>query len=209
MNKIFSAVNCLYSKILRLIESISFLPSLLLRLYLASLFWTTGWNKANSFSDTVAWFGNPNWGLGLPFPEINAALAVSAEIGGAALLALGLATRLACIPLIVTMIVAAATVHLKNGWQFIYDRMSVFPPDDISEAMERLNRAKEILRQHGDYSWLTEHGNIVMSNNGIELVAAYTIMLLALMVLGGGKYISLDYWIALKRSCRACCSSTE
>jgi putative oxidoreductase len=35
-------------------------------------------------------------------------------------------------------------------------------------------------------------------NNGIEFAATYFIMLLALFFLGGGKYISADYWIARK-----------
>ncbi len=32
--------------------------------------------------------------------------------------------------------------------------------------------------------------------NGIEFAATYFIMLLALLVIGGGKYVSIDYWIA-------------
>jgi hypothetical protein len=45
---------------------------------------------------------------------------------------------------------------------------------------------------------LTESGNFVILNNGIEFAATYMIMLSALMVLGGGRYVSLDFWI--KRS---------
>ncbi len=175
-----------------------FLAPLLLRAYLAPLFWTTGMTKLNSFESTVAWFGNPDWGLGLPFPELNAALAVGAEVGGAILLVLGLATRWACIPLMFTMVVAALTVHLKNGWQFIHDANSAFPVEHIGEVAERLSRAKSILKEHGNYSWLTEYGNFVISNNGIELVVSYFIMLLALFFLGGGAYVSADYWIAKK-----------
>ena len=37
-----------------------------------------------------------------------------------------------------------------------------------------------------------------MSNNGIEWAATYFVMLLALFFLGGGRFISLDYWIARK-----------
>ncbi|MEE9160771.1 MAG: AraC family transcriptional regulator, partial [Gammaproteobacteria bacterium] len=35
-------------------------------------------------------------------------------------------------------------------------------------------------------------------NNGVEFAATYFIMLLALLVIGGGKYASLDYWLAKK-----------
>jgi hypothetical protein len=65
-------------------------------------------------------------------------------------------------------------------------------------AIERLDRAKEILKEYGNYGWLTEHGHIVILNNGIEFAATYFIMLLALLIIGGGKYVSADYWIAKK-----------
>lgn len=210
MDKLIITLNGIQELLNRAVVSLSFLAPLTLRLYLVPLFWVAGWNKANSFSDTAAWFGNPDWGLGLPFPELNASLAISAEIGGAVLLALGFATRWACIPLLFTMGVAAATVHLKNGWQVIFDKLGAFPPANIDEALNRLSAAKSILKEHGNYSWLTEHGNFVLSNNGVEYVAAYAIMLLSLLVLGGGKYVSLDYWIAKKCgvSCKksTCCN---
>jgi len=198
MAKIIEILSSAQKLLLKIVDSIGFISPFLLRLYLVPLFWVAGWNKANSFSDTAAWFGNKDWGLGLPFPELNAALAISAEIGGSVLLLLGLATRWACIPLLFTMGVAALTVHLKNGWQVIADNMSAFPPAEIDEITKRLGAAKSILKEHGNYSWLTEHGSIVVSNNGVEFVAAYAAMLLALLVMGGGKYLSLDYWIARK-----------
>ncbi len=37
-----------------------------------------------------------------------------------------------------------------------------------------------------------------MLNNGIEFAATYLIMLLALVFIGGGKYLSVDYWLARK-----------
>lgn len=47
--------------------------------------------------------------------EISLGLAVFAEVICAALLVLGLLTRLALIPLIITMLVAAFVVHLGDG----------------------------------------------------------------------------------------------
>ena len=67
-------------------------------------------------------------------------------------------------------------MHMKNGWQFVHDKMSAFATPETLEAAERLSKAKSILKEHGNYSWLTEHGSLVMSNNGVELVAAYTVM---------------------------------
>ena len=95
------------------------------------VFWVAGTNKlagegVDGFVDpnVVNWFGNPDWGLGLPFPALMAFLAVTAEIGGAIALLLGLGTRWFAIPLMVTMLVAAFKVHWDNGWQAIADPMS-------------------------------------------------------------------------------------
>ena len=104
----------------------AFIPSLLLRLYLAPVFWVAGTNKLASFDSTVAWFGNPDWGLGLPFPWLMAALATATEVIGALLLLLGLGTRYVSVPLMITMLVAAFTVHWQNGWQAVADSSSAF-----------------------------------------------------------------------------------
>ena len=50
--------------------------------------------------------------------------------------------------------------------------------------MPALAQQKVILRKHGNYSWLTEKGNFVILNNGIEFAATYLIMLLSLLVYG-------------------------
>ena len=184
----------------------AFIPSLLLRLYLAPVFWIAGTNKLASFDSTVEWFGNPDWGLGLPMPWLMAFLATATEIIGAVLLLLGLGTRYVTLPLMITMLVAAFTVHWQNGWQAVADGASAFSSDklgflqleDASGAEERLQRARAILQEHGNYDWLTESGSIVISNNGIEWAATYFLMLLALFALGGGSYFSLDYWIDKK-----------
>lgn len=186
----------------------AFIPSLLLRLYLAPVFWIAGTNKLASFDSTVQWFGNPDWGLGLPFPWLMAALATGTEIIGAILLLLGLGTRYISVPLMVTMLVAAFSVHWENGWQAVADSSSAFASDklgflqleDASGAVERLERARTILQENGNYDWLTETGSIVISNNGIEWATTYFIMLFALFALGSGKYVSLDHWL-----CKAFC----
>ncbi|MCF6345103.1 MAG: DoxX family protein [Thiomicrorhabdus sp.] len=177
------------------VQSLSSVASLALRLYLVPVFWIAGMNKANSFDDTVAWFGNEQWGLGLPFPELLAFLATSAEVGGAILLLFGFATRWATIPLMITMVVAMTSVHWQNGWQAVHDLMSPWASENTASALERLEKSKELLQTHGNYDWLTEHGSLIASNNGIEWAATYLIMLFALFILGGGKFISVDYWV--------------
>ncbi len=171
------------------------LASLLLRLYLAPIFWMAGINKLNSFDDTVDWFGNSDWGLGLPFPWLLAFLATATELAGAILLTVGLFTRLISIPLIVTMLVAITSVHWENGWQAIADAHAPFANEQVMAAPEKLARARDILQEHGNYEWLTASGKFVILNNGIEFAATYLIMLLALIGLGAGKYHSLDYWL--------------
>lgn len=177
-------------------RAVDFLGPLALRLYLVPVFWVAGMNKLDGFDSVVEWFGNPEWGLGLPAPALMAALATGTEVIGAVLLLAGLAVRWASIPLMTTMAVAAFGVHWENGWQAVVDAKSPFPPTDIAEAQQRLEAARSLLQQHGNYDWLTGSGSFVISNNGIEWAATYFVMLLALFFIGGGRWLSLDYWIA-------------
>ena len=171
-----------------------FLAPLALRLYLAPVFWMASNNKWNPFdansslNGTIEWFGNPDWGLGLPFPELMAYMAWGAEYFGAIALVLGLGLRWFAIPLMATMVVAIATVHWENGWLA------------IAERTPQLEQARQILQENGDYEWLTQPGSFVILNNGIEFATTYFIMLLALFFIGAGKYVSVDYWIAKKFS---------
>lgn len=184
-------------------KKLDFLGPLALRLYLVPVFWVAGMNKVSGFDNVVAWFGNPDWGLGLPAPALMAFLATATEVVGAVLLLFGFATRWVCIPLMATMIVAATAVHWDNGWQAVHDSKSPFASeyvggfeaDDAAAAGERLQRAKAILEEHGNYDWLTETGSFVISNSGIEFAATYFVMLLALFFIGGGRFFSADYWI--------------
>jgi putative oxidoreductase len=176
------------------------LPSLALRLYLAPIFWMAGSHKIDlstwlPFESTVNWFGNSQWGLGLPYPEAMAFLAGWTEILGAIFLTVGILVRWISIPLIITMAVAAVTAHWDNGWQAIADASAPFANERVMESVPRLAAAKDILREYGNYGWLTGRGSMVILNNGIEFAASYLIMLLALLALGGGRYVSLDYWL--------------
>lgn len=173
-------------------QTFDFLGPLALRLYLVPVFWTAGSNKLGSMDNVIAWFGNPEWGLGLPFPALMAWLAVGSEALGAIALLIGLGTRLFAIPLMVTMLVAAFAVHAKNGWQAIADPMSPFANAQVEGAIERLDKAKDLLREHGNYDWLTETGNFVISNSGMEWAITYFVMLLALFFTGSGK-LSVDH----------------
>ena len=172
-----------------------FIAPLLLRLYLVPVFWMAGTMKLGSMESNIEWFGNPDWGLGLPLPFLMAWIATLTEVVGAVCLFFGFATRWISIPLIITMVVAAVTVHLPNGWLAIAEGGGLFASERTMGAIQRLDRAKEILQDNANYSWLTENGSLVILNNGIEFAATYTIMLVALLYVGAGK-LSIDHLIA-------------
>jgi putative oxidoreductase len=208
----------LYAGFFNRIKLFDWLGPLALRLYLAPIFIGVGAHKFANWDDMVAWFGNPDWGLGLPLPALMVFLAASAELFGGLALLLGAATRLVVMPLMLTMLVAAATAHWENGW------FAIAPGDpDTSTAKvlaavgipaaqrslenslgvgERVSAAKSILRKHGNYSWLTAKGNFVVLNNGIEFAATYFIMLLMLLFNGAGRWVSVDYWLS-KYACKS------
>ncbi len=190
-----------YQFFLNKVQRFNGVPALLMRLYLAPVMLQAGWNKFNSFQDTVAWFGDPDWGLGLPFPSLMALLAISAELVGGVLLLVGLFTRLVTVPLMVTMLVAIFSVHWPNGWLAIADPSSwladgtIILNQAVVEAPEKLAAAKALLQEHGNYEWLTSSGRFVILNNGIEFAATYFVMLLTLFFTGGGRYFSVDFWL--------------
>lgn len=179
------------------LDKISFLdglPPLAFRFYLANVFWMAANNKWNPFNPdsslqpTIDWFGNSDWGLGLPMPELLGSLAWATEYFGAILLILGLATRWISIPLIATMIVAIFTVHIENGWAAIASGAD-------GEIASRVDAARSLLQEHGNYDWLTAKGGFVILQNGIEFAFTYLLMLASLLFAGGGRLFSVDYYL--------------
>jgi len=176
-------------------QKIDFLAPLFLRTYLVPVFWMAGSKKVEGFEGIVEWFGNSDWGLGLPFPFLMALLATATEFFGAIALFFGVAVRWFSIPLMITMIVAAGTVHWDNGWQAITDPGAPFADERVMAAADKLVIVKEVLEEHANYDYLTSTGSVVMLNNGIEFSVTYFVMLLALLLMGAGRYISVDYWV--------------
>jgi len=179
----------LLDKISIQLAKINFIGPLVLRLYLAPIFWMAGTKKLSNMTETIRWFGNADWGLGLPFPELLAYLATYTEIIGAICLLLGFATRWLSIPLIITMIVAITHVHWENGWLAISSGSSM--------AGVRLDGFMAWLQTNypGRHGYITELGQPVMLNNGVEFAVTYMVMLISLVFTGAGKYLSLDYWL--------------
>jgi len=188
-------------KLLDRTRQLDFLAPLLLRIFLAPIFIIAGYGKLTDLDSTAYYFGEI---LGMPAPMFMAIMAGAIELVGGIALILGLATRWFAIPLMITMIVAAGTAHWDNGWHALPESTLTVPwewrTDLIEAANERKEAAKSLLKQHGNYGWLTEAGYITILKNGIEFAATYFIMLLALFFIGAGKYVSVDYWIKKKFS---------
>ena len=137
--------------LLKNFEALSFVPLILIRMYLFFVFWYAGTGKIDNFDKFSGYLGT----LGVPLPDILSWMVILTEAGGAALLLVGLFVRWISVPLLVVMFFAGYLVHYQNGW--------------AHEA------------------------------NGIEFAAIYSLMILTLLCFGGGKYLSLDYWVSSKK----------
>ena len=58
--------------------------------------------------------------------------------------------------------------------------------------------AISILQEYGNYEWLTSSGSITILNNGVEFAITYLVMVIVLIFMGGGRYTSIDYYLARK-----------
>ncbi len=174
-----------------------FLGPLAIRLYLAPIFILAGMNKLSGIEGTASYFDF----LGIPAPALMAYVAGLTEFVGGICLIGGLAIRWVAVPLMFTMIVAAGTQHWENGWHVLPETELQMPwewrKDLIADAVEKRTRARSILREHGNYRWLTGAGPITILKNGIEWAATYFVMLLALFFTGSGK-LGLDHLVRMK-----------
>ena len=193
------SLGCKAQSMLDATRAIDFIGPLAVRLYLAPIFILAGANKLSNAENVGYWFDS----LGIPAPELMAYLAGLTELVGGIALIVGIAVRWMALPLMFTMIVAAATAHWENGWHVLPEQELTVPwewrTDMIEGAGERKDRIKSIVREHGNYTWLTEHGSITILKNGIEFAATYFIMLLVLFFYGPGK-ASLDHLISKRYS---------
>ncbi|KEQ17913.1 HvfX family Cu-binding RiPP maturation protein [Endozoicomonas numazuensis] len=186
----------IYDNFFEKLRRADFVALLLIRLYLIPVIYTGAHSKVVGFSTTVEWFGASiaDGGLNLPFPTLLAFLATSTEVVGLICIALGLFTRLLSIPLMFMMSAASLLVHLPNGWLVLASKSM--------ESSQRLSGFMTWLAQNFPerFNYVTELGDPVMLNNGIEFAATYFIMFLALFFYGGGRYVSADYWLKKKFS---------
>ena len=176
-------------------RKVDFLGPLAFRIFLAPIFIRAGLGKLSAIEGTAQYFGY----LGIPAPVLMAYAAGVTELVGGVLLIPGIAVRWVAVPLMFTMAVAAGTAHWENGWHALPDQELTMPwewrKDLIEGAVERRTMARNLLRRHGNYDWLTETGSITILKNGIEFAATYFIMLLSLFFTGAGR-LSIDHAVA-------------
>ena len=177
-------------------KQVDFLAPLLLRIFLAPILIKAGYGKITDLESTAGWFEST---LNLPAPYLMAVLAGYTEFLGGIAILIGVLTRWAAFPLMITMIVAATTAHWSNGWHALPETELTVPwewrMDKIEGAVERRTKAREILEENARMDWIQEHGKITILKNGIEFAATYFLMLLVLFFFGAGRYVSIDYWI--------------
>jgi len=88
----------------------AFVAPLVTRLLIGQAFYQTGSGKLQNLEGVTAFFS----GLGIPFPELNAAFVSRLELYGGLLLVVGLLTRLAALGLASTMVVALMTADRES-----------------------------------------------------------------------------------------------
>jgi putative oxidoreductase len=91
-------------------EKTDWIPPLLARLTLGIVFAESGWGKLQHLPRVIAFFTE----LGIPAPSIQAPFVAGVELVGGLLIFLGLFTRIAALPLSVTMLVAIATAKMGD-----------------------------------------------------------------------------------------------
>lgn len=103
-------LSSLYQTCTITLEKAKWLPLLLARLSIGSIFIISGWGKLHNIPKVIGYFTD----LGVPMPEFNAHLVAATEFSCGTLILLGLLTRLASIPLTITMIVAILTAKISD-----------------------------------------------------------------------------------------------
>jgi putative oxidoreductase len=93
---------------------VQWLPPLLVRIFVGYLFYESGLPKI----ENVARFTQVFIGWGIPYPHFTVLLVGYVEAIGGLLLIAGLGTRIACVPLIIDMAMATATVQIKQASGF-------------------------------------------------------------------------------------------
>ena len=105
MHRVFKLIRSAEGFAERVGGALRWLSPTIARLTVGLVFFQSGWGKLHDLEQVTSFFTE----LGIPNPAFQARLASTAEFVCGGLLLLGLATRFAVVPLIVTMCVAIRT----------------------------------------------------------------------------------------------------
>jgi putative oxidoreductase len=103
-------VETVRTRAMRELDRLQWIAPLIGRFAVGMLFLSTGWGKVHDLDKVTAFFTS----LGIPAPGFHATLVGYSELICGALLVMGLLTRLATVPLIISMIVAILTAKRKE-----------------------------------------------------------------------------------------------
>lgn len=105
MNRIGQLLADGYALVVRIGTVLSWLPPTVARVAVGLVFFQSGWGKLHDLGKVTDFFME----LGIPAPGFHARLTSTTEFVCGSLLLLGLGTRLAAVPLMITMVVAIRT----------------------------------------------------------------------------------------------------
>jgi len=103
-------VSVVRTRALDLTTKLDWVAPLVARVTLGVLFISTGWGKVHDLQKVTGFFTD----LGIPMPHLNAVMVSFVELIGGTLLLIGLASRLAALPLIASMAVAIVTAQREQ-----------------------------------------------------------------------------------------------
>lgn len=107
---ISALILALRARALALTTKLDWVAPLVARITLGVLFISTGWGKVHDLEKVTGFFTE----LGIPAPHLNAVMVSFVELIGGSLLLVGLASRLAALPLMASMAVAILTAQREN-----------------------------------------------------------------------------------------------
>jgi len=110
MSTLTTALFAVRRLILQVTSRLEWLPPTVARVTVGWVFLLSGWGKLHNLPKIVDFFRE----LGIPAPELQAPFASANEFVCGALLLVGLASRIATIPLMITMVVALVTAQREN-----------------------------------------------------------------------------------------------
>lgn len=121
MRRLIATARRVYAGEIAVLDRVQDAVFLIIRLYFGYKLVLSGWGKLANPDETTAYFRD----LDIPLPELNVVMAGLSELLGGLFLALGLASRVATLPVIGTMVVAYLTAH-KEQWEALFTNTPVF-----------------------------------------------------------------------------------